>query len=196
MKEQHLLVDYENVQQTIDDLLKLAPRSPITWVMWLPNTPMPRCWWWRTTRATTRCWLTPSCWASPPSVWGSKPRRRLRPRRLLKKGRSQTSRTGQVGCPGSEGCGEEGSSRQGTRSQGGSEACRCGAGNAQGGAIPRRQVGGPGKGLSLQNGQQPAYQAGLVAAASEIHRGAGHDGRRCGRLVAPSEGCQGHPDCW
>jgi outer membrane biosynthesis protein TonB len=37
MKEQHLLVDYENVQPSIDDLLKLAPKLTDVWLFHGPN---------------------------------------------------------------------------------------------------------------------------------------------------------------
>jgi chemotaxis protein histidine kinase CheA len=37
MKEQHLLVDYENVQPTIEDLLKLAPKLTDVWLFHGPN---------------------------------------------------------------------------------------------------------------------------------------------------------------
>lgn len=37
MKEQHLLVDFENVQPTIDDLLKLAPKLTDVWLFHGPN---------------------------------------------------------------------------------------------------------------------------------------------------------------
>lgn len=37
MKEQHLLVDYENVQPTIDDLLKLAPKLTDVWLFHGPR---------------------------------------------------------------------------------------------------------------------------------------------------------------
>jgi hypothetical protein len=37
MKEQHLLVDYENVQPTIDDLLKLAPKLTDVWLFHGPG---------------------------------------------------------------------------------------------------------------------------------------------------------------
>ncbi len=37
MKEQHLLVDYENVQPSIEDLLKLAPKLTDVWLFHGPN---------------------------------------------------------------------------------------------------------------------------------------------------------------
>ena len=37
MKEQHVLVDYENVQPTIDELLKLAPKLTDVWLFHGPN---------------------------------------------------------------------------------------------------------------------------------------------------------------
>lgn len=37
MKEQHLLVDYENVQPTIEELLKLAPKLTDVWLFHRPN---------------------------------------------------------------------------------------------------------------------------------------------------------------
>lgn len=37
MKEQHVLVDYENVQPSIEDLLKLAPRLTDVWLFHGPN---------------------------------------------------------------------------------------------------------------------------------------------------------------
>jgi chemotaxis protein histidine kinase CheA len=37
MKEQHLLVDFENVQPTIEDLLKLAPKLTDVWLIHGPN---------------------------------------------------------------------------------------------------------------------------------------------------------------
>ena len=37
MKEQHLLVDYENVQPSIEDLLKLAPKLTDVWLFHGPT---------------------------------------------------------------------------------------------------------------------------------------------------------------
>ncbi|WP_382320579.1 PIN domain-containing protein [Hydrogenophaga sp. UC242_53] len=244
MKEQHLLVDFENVQPGMEDLLKIAPKLTDVWLFHGPN---------QTKRAEQlkaaheRVTLVPHSGkgknaldfhlsfylgylaAKHPeanlvvvandkgydSMLGHAKLLEFRATRVGFKARKapaakkaapakkvtakKAAPAKKVAPPAKKLVAEKAPAKKVpaktavAEKSGDQNAGVCGAGNGPDNARSSGQGIGAGESVLGQDGEEPPNQAHFSAAPPEVHRGAGSDGRRRGRLVSASGRGQGHP---